>query len=38
VNSLQLSGTGKTVALSFQLPSEVIDALAAAKQLKVEEE
>ena len=38
VNSLQLSGTGKTVALSFQLPSEVIDALAAAKQLKAEED
>lgn len=32
VNSLQLSGTGKTVALSFQLPSEVVDALAAAKR------
>ena len=32
VNSLQLSGTGKTVALSFQVPSQVIDALAAAKQ------
>ena len=31
-NSVQLSGTGTTVALSFQLPSEVIDALAAAKQ------
>jgi hypothetical protein len=38
VNSLQLSGTGKTVALSFQLPSEVIDALAAARQFKAEEE
>lgn len=37
-NSLQLSGTGKTVALSFRLPSEVIDALAAAKQLKAEDE
>ena len=32
VNSLQLSGTGKTVALSFQVPSQVIDAIAAAKQ------
>jgi hypothetical protein len=32
LNSLQLSGTGTTVALSFELPSEVIDALAAAKQ------
>jgi hypothetical protein len=32
VNSVQLSGTGTTVALSFELPSEVIDALAAAKQ------
>lgn len=30
VNSLQVSGTGKTVALSFSLPSEVIDALGAA--------
>jgi hypothetical protein len=38
VNSLQLSGTGKTVALSFQLPSEVIDALAAAKQFKADED
>jgi hypothetical protein len=38
VSSLQLSGTGKTVALSFQLPSEVIDALAAAKQLKAEDD
>ena len=37
LNSLQLSGTGTTVALSFELPSEVIDALAAAKQ-QVEEE
>ena len=32
MNSLQLSGTGKTVALSFQVPSQVIDAIAAAKQ------
>ena len=32
VNSLQLSGTGKTVALSFQVPPQMIDALAAAKQ------
>jgi len=32
VNSLQLSGTGKTVALSFQIPPQMIDALAAAKQ------
>jgi len=37
VNSLQLSGTGKTVALSFQVPSQVIDSLANAKQ-KAEEE
>lgn len=36
-NSLQLSGSGKTVALSFQVPSQVIDAMAAAKQ-KAEEE
>ena len=32
VNSLQLSGTGKTVALSFQVPSQVIDTLAAASK------
>ncbi len=37
VNSLQLSGTGKTVALSFQVPSQVIDTIAAAKQ-KAEED
>jgi hypothetical protein len=30
VNSLQVSGTGKTVALSFSLPSEVIETLGAA--------
>ncbi|HEY2432736.1 MAG TPA: hypothetical protein VGI12_08670 [Vicinamibacterales bacterium] len=28
INSLQLSGTGKTVALSFAVPSDVFDALA----------
>jgi len=38
VNSLQLSGTGKTVALSFQVPSQVIDALAAARQHADEDE
>ena len=32
MNSMQLTGTGKTVALSFELPSQVIDALAAAKE------
>ena len=32
VNSLQLSGTGKTVALSFQVPPQMIEALAAARQ------
>jgi len=32
LNSLQLTGTGKTVALSFQVPSEVIDTIAAAKK------
>jgi hypothetical protein len=37
VNSLQLSGTGKTVALSFQVPSQVIDTIAASKQ-KAEED
>lgn len=29
VSSLQVSGTGKTVALSFSMPAEVVDALAA---------
>jgi hypothetical protein len=29
LNSVQLGGTGKTVSLSFSLPSEVIDALGA---------
>lgn len=28
INSLQMSGTGKTVGLSFSLPSDVIDMLA----------
>jgi hypothetical protein len=32
VNSLQLGGSGKTVSLSFALPSDVIDALAALQQ------
>jgi hypothetical protein len=33
VDSLQLSGDGKTVALSFDIPSEFFDALEAmAKQ------
>ena len=33
VDSLQLSGEGKTVALAFTIPSEVLDALEAmAKQ------
>jgi hypothetical protein len=36
-NSLQLSGTGKTVALSFQLPSSLIDDLAAAKRKAAED-
>jgi hypothetical protein len=30
VNSLQLSGSGKTVSLSFAIPAEVLDALGAA--------
>lgn len=30
VNSLQLSGTGKTVTLSFAVPAEVVDLLAGA--------
>ena len=29
VNSLQVSGTGKTVSLSFSLPAEVIETLGA---------
>ena len=33
INSLQMSGTGKTVGLSFSLPSEVIDLLGAANGL-----
>ncbi len=37
VNSLQLSGTGKTVALSFQLPTQVLESLAAAKRQAEEE-
>jgi len=37
LNSLQLTGTGTTVALSFTLPPDVLDVLsgvAAAKGLK----
>jgi hypothetical protein len=30
MQSLELGGTGKTVALSFQVPAEVFDAVAAA--------
>jgi hypothetical protein len=37
LNSLQLSGTGKTVALSFQVPSQVIDSLAEAKRKAAED-
>jgi hypothetical protein len=29
VQSLQLAGTGKTVSMSFDVPSEVFDAIAA---------
>jgi len=32
LGSLQLSGTGKTVALSFQVPPQVIESLANARQ------
>jgi hypothetical protein len=32
MNSLQLGGTGTTVSLSFSVPTEVIDALAALQQ------
>ncbi|MEI6245102.1 MAG: hypothetical protein WCQ64_08645, partial [Acidobacteriota bacterium] len=30
INSLQMTGTGKTVGLSFSLPSDVIDMLSGA--------
>lgn len=33
INSLQMTGTGKTVGLSFNLPSDVIDMLGAANGL-----
>jgi hypothetical protein len=29
INSIQLSGQGRTVSLGFSLPSEMIDAIAA---------
>jgi hypothetical protein len=38
VNSLQLSGTGKTVSLSFEVPSQVIDMLGDADHKKPVEE
>jgi hypothetical protein len=28
MNSIQLSGTGKTVSLNFEVPSQIIDALS----------
>lgn len=34
LNSLQMSGTGKTVALSFAVPSEVLDMIPAGLQMK----
>ena len=34
LNSLQLSGTGKTVALSFSIPSEVLDMIPTHKSIK----
>lgn len=37
VNSLQLSGTGTTVALSFQVPTAVIDAFGDRHNLQAEE-
>jgi hypothetical protein len=36
VQSLQLSGTGKTVALSFQVPADFINAMASKHQKPVE--
>jgi len=38
VNSLQLSGTGRTVVLSFDLPQQVIEALADARSKAVTHE
>jgi hypothetical protein len=38
VSSLQVSGTGKTVSLSFSLPAEVIETLGAAAQAAKERE
>jgi len=35
VNSLQLSGTGRTVVLSFDLPQQIIEALAESKSKAV---
>jgi hypothetical protein len=32
VRSLELGGTGKTVTLSFEVPSAVLDTLAAARK------
>jgi hypothetical protein len=37
VDSLQLSGDGTTVALSFTLPSEFFDALEAVAKPKLDE-
>jgi hypothetical protein len=37
VDSLQLSGDGKNVALSFQLPAEFFDALEALRQPRVQQ-
>ena len=30
MNSIQLSGTGKTVSLNFEVPSQIIDAFSEA--------
>lgn len=38
MDSLQLGGTGKTVSLSFSVPSEALELLAPRKQLQVERE
>lgn len=37
MQSIQLSGTGRTVALSFQVPSELIQSMSKAPQKPVEE-
>jgi len=35
MQSLTLGGTGKTVELSFSVPVELLDAIKAARELKI---